>query len=81
MINPLKFTRALEAIHGLIIESRIYVGEKKSYDSIFEFIDELEYLPTLILQDKDLTNEFNDYLLFICEKYKIMRIYNKYIQN
>lgn len=72
--------KALKAIHSLIIETRIMVGNKEGYDQIFNLLDDLEYLPALLLEKKDNKEMFNSYLKEMCESYKLNHIYNRYIE-
>ena len=41
-------------------------------------MDEIEYLPVLMLDEKDRTQEFEEYLKEICEKYSFMPIWYRY---
>lgn len=72
--------KAIKAIHSLIIEVRIMVGNKEDNEQIFNILDELEYLPALLLENKDNTEVFNSYLKGICETYNLNHIYKRYIE-
>lgn len=79
MLQASKREKAIKAIHSLIIETRILTGNKSSHEKLFSFLDELEYLPALMLQhNKDTTEDFDLYLKEICEKNGLMFIYKAY---
>ena len=70
--------KIMTAIHDLIIETRMMVGNRKSYEDIYKFLDDVEYLPALVIMASDETETFKNYLKMICEDFNCMRIYNKY---
>ena len=53
---------ALEALHQLIIRVKVRTGYKEPYEETFNLLDEIEYLPVLMLDEKDRTQEFEEYL-------------------
>jgi hypothetical protein len=82
MIDISKNRKAIEAIHNLLIELKIQIGNDSSKIDLMDLIDEIEYLPALMLQENtDTTQTFNDYLLSICEKYGYLRIMRKFEQD
>ena len=78
MITSGKNRIALEALHQLIIRVKIRTGYKEPYEETFNLLDEIEYLPVLMLDEKDRTQEFEEYLKEICEKYSFMPIWYRY---
>lgn len=56
----------------------IKTGYKEPYEETFNLLDEIEYLPVLMLDEKDRTQEFEEYLKGICEKYSFMPIWYRY---
>jgi len=79
MVDDKKLGDAILAIHDLIIRARIMAFEKVSNEVMFDFLDELEYLPALILENKrENTKRFEEYLEFICNRYNCPGILIKY---
>lgn len=79
MVDEKKLRDAILAIHDLIIRARIMTFEKVSNEVMFDFLDELEYLPALILEDKrENTKRFEEYLESICNRYDYPDILIKY---
>ena len=78
MITSGKNRIALEALHQLIIRVKIRTGYTEPYEETFNLLDEIEYLPVLMLDEKDRTQEFEEYLKGICEKYSFMPIWYRY---
>lgn len=74
MIPPEKNRRAIKAIHNLMIRLKINIVQELLYN----LIDELEYLPTLLLNKEDRTQEFEEYLKKICSQFQCMRIWEQY---
>lgn len=70
--------KGLIAIHKLLIKGRMLVNELEKA-AIFSFFDEIEYLPALILSDKDDTKEFGEYLKGICQEFNCNYIYEQFI--
>ncbi|MBL7879674.1 MAG: hypothetical protein JNN23_07415 [Chryseobacterium gambrini] len=51
---------------------------KVPHKEMYDFIDEIEYLPQLIVSEEDQTELFDNELIRICEKYNLTNILNKY---
>ncbi|BEV03459.1 hypothetical protein [Chryseobacterium gambrini] len=51
---------------------------KVLHKEMYDFIDEIEYLPQLIVSEEDQTELFDNELISICEKYNLTNILNKY---
>ncbi|MDR3010868.1 MAG: hypothetical protein LBV59_23275 [Sphingobacterium sp.] len=82
MVDEKKLRDAILAIHDLIIRARIMTFEKVSNEVMFDFLDDLEYLPVLILEDKrENTKRFEEYLESICNRYDYPDILIKYKNN
>jgi hypothetical protein len=69
MIKAEKERRALKAIHDLICHGRKLAYEGTTSKVLAEFMDNLEYLPALMLQESDTTDIFEEYLKGTCERY------------
>jgi hypothetical protein len=69
MINPIKERKAIRAIQHLLVVGRRLSFEKMPHDKFFIFFDRIEYLPSLILEKKDRTDTFEEYLESICEDF------------
>jgi hypothetical protein len=74
---------ALKAIQRLLIHGRMMsfdglAGKKLEGQVLFEFFDHLEYLPGLLLEDKDTSVRFKEYLARICQQYNCYQIYLEY---
>ncbi|WON95078.1 hypothetical protein [Sphingobacterium sp. UGAL515B_05] len=79
MVDEKKLRDAILAIHDLIIRARLMAFEKVSNEVMFDFLDDLEYLPALILEDKrENTKRFEEYLESICNRYDYPGILIKY---
>lgn len=79
MISPKKQAAALKAIQQLIIFSRKMAYDRVSHEKIAELLDDIEYLPTLILEEEDRTDAFGKYLEGIAKQHNmeiILDIYN-----
>ncbi|MFY7844836.1 hypothetical protein [Chryseobacterium gambrini] len=51
---------------------------KVPHKEMYDFIDEIEYLPQLIVSEEDQTELFDNELIRICEKYNLTNILSKY---
>ena len=77
MIHIDKQSKAMEAIHDLIIMARMLT--QNNPDKLFDFLDRLEYLPALILEERENTAFFEQFLQELCEQYDCQHIFNKYV--
>lgn len=48
------------------------------HGEMYNFIDDVEYLPQLITSEEEQTNLFEEELRKICEKYNLMPVFEKY---
>jgi len=78
MITPEKNRPAIKAIHNLIIRLKINIVQELPHRELYNLIDELEYLPILLLNKEDRTQEFEEYLEKICSQFQCMRIWEQY---
>ena len=78
MITPEKNRRAIKAIHNLMIRLKINIVQELPHRELYNLIDELEYLPILLLNKEDRTKEFEEYLKKICSQFQCMRIWEQY---
>ena len=78
MIPPKKNRRAIKAIHNLMIRLKINIVQELPHKELYNLIDELEYLPILLLNKEDRTQEFGEYLKKICSQFQCMRIWEQY---
>ncbi|MGV3598697.1 MAG: GTP-binding protein EngB [Bacteroidota bacterium] len=79
MIPEYKISKAIKAIQDLIIKSRWLAYEDIPRKELGDFLDDVEYLPTLILKEEEAELDFELYLKMICEKHQVMYIYDKYV--
>lgn len=66
MINQDKETKAIKAIYDLIIVAKVMAGNG---ENVFAFLDSIEILPALLLEEKNKTRQFELYLQTICNEY------------
>ena len=78
MIPPEKNRRAIKAIHNLMIRLKINIVQELPHRELYNLIDELEYLPILLLNKEDSTREFEEYLKKICSQFQCMHIWEQY---
>lgn len=78
MIEVSKSKKALVAIQDLIIRVRTFAYEKKDYSEIAELLDDIEYLPALIVEEVNNTELFENYLANTCSKFGFNDIIQKY---
>lgn len=78
MIRPEKHTQSIEAIHDLIIQIKLMTVFKKPHLEMYHFIDEVEYLPQLMMSEEDKTALFEEELDNICLKYNLISVLEKY---
>ncbi|OQP47722.1 hypothetical protein [Niastella populi] len=69
MIKVEKEKKALKAIHDLICHGRKLAYEGTASKILAEFMDDLEYLPALMLQESDTTDLFEEYLKGTCKQF------------
>ena len=81
MITEKKMLPSIKAIQDLIIEGRKMSFNKTSNESMYEFLDYMEYLPALIIEKNDNTDLFEEHLKEICQEFKINHVYHRYISN
>jgi len=78
MIRQENHTKSIEAIHDLIIQIKLMTVFNKSHLEMYHFIDDVEYLPQLMMTDEDQTALFEEELEKICKKYNLITIFEKY---
>jgi hypothetical protein len=78
MIREDKLNNSILAIQDLVIRARNLAYQKHSVEELANFLDGIEYLPALILEKKDRTNEFEFYLEGLCNQYGFPEILDKY---
>jgi hypothetical protein len=78
MVKEEKMNSSILAIQDLIIRARIIASEKQESDMLFNLLDSIEYLPALILEKKDNTDFFKDFLDSVCTEYNFPDIMKKY---
>jgi hypothetical protein len=78
MIRQENHNSSIEAIHSLIIQIKLMTVNNKPHLEMYHFIDDIEYLPQLIVSDEDQTALFDEQLEKICQKYNLFAIFNKY---
>lgn len=78
MIENQKQRKAIQAIQELIVKARNYSYQNMPYERLAVFLDDLEYLPSLIVEDKDNTILFEDNLRDICDRNCCMDVFIRY---
>ncbi|MFD2520351.1 hypothetical protein [Emticicia soli] len=76
-MKEINLHKAIEAIQALIIEAKVMATQEKSHLEIYNFLDELEYLPFLLIDKKE---TFADYLKEVCKKFNCEKIYKKFVE-
>jgi hypothetical protein len=69
MIQKDKLNNALYALQSVLIFARQMAYEGKAHKEIANILDSAEYLPYLIANEKDETENFRNHLLNIADKY------------
>lgn len=69
VIRKDKLDNALYALQGVLIFARKMAYENKAHKEIADILDTAEYLPYLIFNDRDETENFRNHLLDIVDKY------------
>lgn len=75
MIVKDKERQALKIIHDFIIKARSFAYENKDGKFMADFLDQVEYLPALMLEEKDQTEFFRDYAKGICEEFDCNEVF------
>ena len=78
MIESGKQIKAIQAIQDLIIEARSLAYNKTEHIHLAEFLDSIEYLPGLIVEEKDNTALFEQYLNNLYSENNCMNVVNRY---
>jgi len=78
MVKEEKLNSAILAIQDLIIWARNLAYQKHPSEALAELLDEIEYLPALILEKEDRTDIFESYLKAICTEYGFPDVWNRY---
>lgn len=78
MIKQENFIKSIEIIHRLLIHLKIMNVNNKSHTEMYNFIDELEYLLLLMLEEEDKTELFEYHLNKICKENKVLFVWEKY---
>lgn len=78
MVRNRSFNKLILVIHDLMIHVKIMSVNKVPHKEMYDFIDEIEYLPQLIVSEEDQTKLFDNELIRICEKYNLTNILSKY---
>lgn len=60
---------AIAAIQTVIIAARTMASRKAAHEKLADVLDIAEYLPGLILEPRDRTQEFREQLVGLAEKY------------
>jgi putative GTP-binding protein engB len=61
-----------------MIRLKINIVQELPHRELYNLIDELEYLPILLLNKEDRTQEFEEYLKKNCSQFQCMRIWEQY---
>ena len=69
MVDAIKEKKALKAVHDLICHGKKLAYEGAAGQTLAKFLDDLEYLPALMLVKSDTTDIFENYLKEMCVDY------------
>lgn len=75
MIEEAKQKQALKIVHDFIIVARRFAYDEKDAKFIADFLDEVEYLPALILEETNQTEFFQKYAKGICEQFDCNEVF------
>ena len=78
MIEDRKQKKAIQAIQDLIIEARSLAYQNFPNKKLAEFLDGIEYLPALIIEEKDNTDLFERFLKDFCVCNNCLNVINRY---
>lgn len=70
MIEKNKNEKALRIIHKSIVHIKMMISQEKKIDEIFKYVDEIEYLPLLLLSKDDETKIFEQQLKKISKEFE-----------
>lgn len=62
MLTDEKQANAIKVIQQLVIFGRKMAYDKVSHEKIAALLDDIEYLPVLMLKSEDVTDEFRKYI-------------------
>ncbi len=69
MIRQDKFENALYALQNVLVFARTMAYKGKTHKEIADILDSAEYLPYLVVSEKDETENFRNHLLSIADKH------------
>ncbi len=69
MISADKYNNALRALNTVLVCARKMAYDKRRHEDIAAVLDAAEELPTLFLQDEDLTDYFRGVLVMLSGKH------------
>lgn len=78
MIQKEKQEKALKSIHNSIIHIKMMILKEKTPKEIFDYVDEIEYLPSLLLSKKDNTIIFEQHLENISKNFDVPFLWKYY---
>jgi len=78
MLKQEKLNSAILAIQDLVIRARNFAYQNYPNEKLAEFLDDIEYLPGLILEEEDRTELFEDYLEELCTQHGFSEVFTKY---
>ncbi|MDO4728762.1 MAG: GTP-binding protein EngB [Bacteroidota bacterium] len=81
MVKEKKQEKALRAIHNSIRHIKMMILQGKTNEEIFNYVDEIEYLPQLLLSKTNATDIFEQQLEKISEKFDYQSLWLRYQDN
>lgn len=75
MIEEAKQKQALKIVQDFIIVARGFAYDEKEVNFIADFLDSVELLPGLMLEEKDRTDLFQRYAKGICEEFDCNEVF------
>ncbi len=73
MIRPEKYLPALTALQQILVRARYLAREQEQLDKLVDLLDAAEYLPGLIADAADRTEDFAGWVREISERYPYCR--------
>lgn len=70
--------KSLEALHFAIIHIKMMVSRGNTLNEIYHYVDEIEYLPQLMLANEDKTLLFEEHLEKISKNFNVINLVSKY---
>jgi hypothetical protein len=74
MIRDTKQKQALHAINAVLVQARTMAHERADYKDLAYVLDVAEYLPMLMLEERDATSDFRENLAGLAGKHQVFNL-------